>query len=186
MKKEGANWVEGLKAYVAECRASRPIMDRKDLSTAEEMQCRIIGDSLISAFGSLLIREKTTDANHERPDKVIVFTTEQPGLVAAREIFKNDNGTVVFLCPAEFADWEKSHPDFMLRWHWHEWSYFAPLDSETKKEAEKYPLAAGESFWMQVEGLMMGWLAGNGCSHLWKWNGHEPVLLQKDINGWLS
>src|ERR1017187_4129668 len=116
MKKEGTNWVEGLEAYVAECRASRPIMDRKDLSTAEEMHCRIIGDSLISEFGPLLIREKTTDAYHERPDKVIVFTTEQPGLVAAREIFENDNGTIVFLYPAEFADWNKRHLDLMFKW----------------------------------------------------------------------
>jgi len=73
--KEGANWVEGLKAYVAECRASRPIVDRKDLSTAEEMQCRIIGDSLISGFGSLLIREKTTDAN-PLPMNLIISSLE--------------------------------------------------------------------------------------------------------------
>jgi hypothetical protein len=116
----------------------------------------------------------------------IVFTSEQPGLVAAREILEDESERIAFLYPTEFVEWNKSHPDENFRWHVHTWSFFAPLDSETKKKATQYPLAAGETYWLHKEGTMCGPLFGRGGDHLWKWNGNEPELLQECLNQWVS
>jgi hypothetical protein len=191
MKTEGTTWFEGLKAYVAECRAERPIKDRNDLSLAEEIQCRIIGGSFISwlrKHGLRLIQERTVLAEREQweNDPFIVFTSEESGLVAAREILEDDIGKIVFLYPAEFEDWAKRHPDGDYRWHIHTWSYFAPLDPATKHKAAQYPLAAGETYWLHKEGTMCGRLFGRGGDHLWKWNGKAPMLLQERLNQWVS
>jgi len=191
MKEEGTNWFDGLKAFVAACRASRPLLNREDLSTAEEMQCRIIGGSLITwlqKHGPRLLQERAVLAGLENweKDPFIVFTSEQPGLVAGREILDDGPSTIAFLYPDEFTEWLKYHPDPEYRWHVHTWSFFAPLDVETGRRAKKFSLAAGESYWLDKEGTMCGQLFGRGGDHLWKWDGNEPVLLQEFINQWVS
>ena len=191
MKTEGTKWFKDLKAYIAECHVRRPIMDRDNLSAAEELQCQIIGGSLNSwlrKYGPPLLQERAMlcDVGGWEKDPFVVFTSEQPGLVAAREILEDDPGTIAWLNPTEFEDWNQIQPDKDYKWHVHRWSFFAPMDPETKKKAELYPLVAGESYWLHKEGTMCGPLFGRGGDHLWKWDGREPVLLQECINQWVS
>ena len=191
MKQEGTDWFEGLNAYVAECRKKSPIQDRQDITTAEEMQCRIIGGSLISwlrEHGPRLLQERAMFADIEKweKDPFVVFTSEQPGLVAAREILEGNSGAITFLYPAEFEDWKKLQPDNEYRWHVHMWSFFTPLDSATVEKAQQYPLVPGESYWLHKEGTQCGPLFGRGGEHLWKWDGNKPVLFQECLNQWVS
>jgi hypothetical protein len=191
MKDEGRKWFDGLKRFVSECRAKRPVVGRKDLSTFEEIQCRIIGGSLISWLGEhgpRLIQERAVEAdlqNFEK-DPYIVFTSESPGLVAAREILSEGPANMVFLYPDEFTEWLNNNPDSDYRWHVHIWSFFAPVDEEMAKKAVKYPCSEGESLWLHKEGTMCGHLFGRGGDHLWKWNGREPELLEEAVNQWVS
>lgn len=191
MKNEGQKWFQELTAYVAACRATRPIAHRDSLVAADEWQCRIIGGSLISWIeegGPRLIQERAVLArlkNWEK-DPFIVFTSEEPGLIAAQEILGEESARVAFLTPAEFSSWLTSHPDPEYRWHVHRWSYFAPLDQETRKKTAKYPLAGGESYWLHKEGTMCGQLFGRGGDHLWKWDGKDPSLLAECLNHWVS
>ena len=119
-------------------------------------------------------------------DPYIVFTSESPGLVAAREILRKGPANIVFLYPDEFTEWLKDNPDPEYRWHIHTWSFFAPVDAATAKKAKKHPCSEGESLWLHKEGTMCGHLFGRGGDHLWKWNGREPELLEEAVNQWVS
>ena len=121
-------------------------------------------------------------------DPYIVFTSTEPGLVAAREILEDtEPGSVLFLRPKEFEDWVKIQPDAEYRWHVHYWSYFRTEEAEADAAlGEAYPLKKGERFWIHCEGTMCGELFGRGADHLWLWNGSTPVLLEEGINMWVS
>ena len=119
-------------------------------------------------------------------DPIIVFTSERPGLVAAREILRKGPANIAFLYPDEFTAWLNNHPGPDYLWHIHTWFFFAPVDVETAKKAEKYLCSEGESFWLHKEGTMCGQLFGRGGDHLWKWNGREPKLLEECVNQWVS
>lgn len=191
MNEEGTKWFAELRAFVTECRAKRPLIAREELSHAEEIQCRIIGGSLISwlqKYGPHLLQERVMLADLEgwEKDPFVVFTSEQPGLVAAREILEEGPSSIVFLYPKEFTQWLKKHPDQNFRWHVHTWSFFCPLDADSLQKAQKYPLAPGESYWLHREGTMCGPLFGRGGDHLWKWNGREAILLEECLNQWIS
>lgn len=191
MNNEGQNWFDGLRQFIHECRAKRPIADRDDFSTMEEMQCRIIGGSLIAwlrQHGPRMIQERAVLAKLQQweKDPFIVFTSEEPGLVAAGEILEEAGERIVFLYPDEFTDWLEDHPDSDYSWHIHTWSFFAPVDEETAPKAEKYPIADGESLWLHKEGTMCGQLFGRGGDHLWKWNDQEFTLLEECMNQWVT
>jgi len=104
MKAEGKKWFNALKRFIRECREKRPILLRNDLSNEAEIQCRIIGGSLIAwlrEHGPRLIQERAVEAelqNFEK-DPYIVFTSESPGLVAAREILSKGPANIAFLYP---------------------------------------------------------------------------------------
>jgi hypothetical protein len=180
-----------LRRFVSKCRARRPVVDREDLSAFEEIQCRIIGGSLIAwlrEHGPRLVQERAVLAESQNCEKdpIIVFTSERPGLVAAREILRKGPANIAFLYPDEFSDWLIDHPDPEYRWHIHTWSFFAPVDADTAKKAKKHPCSEGEFLWLHKEGTMCGHLFGRGGDHLWKWNGREPELLEEAVNQWVS
>ena len=191
LKAEGRKWFDGLRRFVSECRARRPVVDREDLSAFEEIQCRIIGGSLIAwlrEHGPRLVHERAVLAEFQNceTDPIIVFTSGQPGLVAVREILRKGPANIVSLFPNEFSDWLNDHPDPDYRWHIHTWSCFEPVDADTAKKAKKYPCSEGESLWLHKEGTTCGHLFGRGGDHLWKWNGREPKLLEEGMNQWVS
>jgi hypothetical protein len=191
MKDEGKKWFEGLRRFADECRKKAPLAERTSLSPAEEVQCRIIGGSLIGwlqKFGPRLLQERAVLATLQdwEKDPFVVFTSEQPGLVAANEILEESPPTIAFLYPDEFTRWTRRHPDTDYRWHVHTWSFFAALDADTAQRAAKHPLAAGETYWLHKEGTMCGPLFGRGGDHLWKWDGSEPALIEECFNQWVT
>lgn len=192
MTAEGLDWFDDLLLDIRDFRRDRPLASRDALSPEEEMQCRIIGGNLISwleQHGPLLMQQrsmlaKLNDCWEEPP--FVVFTSNQPGLVAATEIIRGMRHQIACLFPEEFSSWLKKHPDPDNRWHVHTWSYFTPLDKEIVKLAKAYPIAPGECYWLHKEGSQCGNLFGRGGDHLWKWDGHEAVLLEEGIRQWVS
>ncbi len=185
------DWFNDLKSYTTECRRHNPLPCRDRLSLAEEMQCRIIGGSLLEwlqNYGPHILQERAVLAKlHDwSKDPCIVFTSEQPGLIAASEILHVCKPTITCLLPEEFTRWLNIYPDPDYRWHIHTWSYFATLDVVAVQKARQYPLTAKESYWLHKEGTMCGSLFGFGGDHLWKWNGSEPTLLEECFSKWCS
>ena len=183
MNEQGTEWFEKLKAFLIECRDKRPLITRNDLQTVEEMQCRIIGGSLIGwlkEHGPNLLQERAMLAGLEdmEKDPFIVFTSEQPGLIAANEILSGGQSTIVFLYHDEYSAWLESNPDTNYQWHIHTWSFFAPLDPTTVQRAKKYPLTAGEAYWLHKEGTMCGPLFGRGGDH----HPNKPTFYGLSIN----
>jgi len=191
MKQQGEEWFDGLIRFIGECRSGKPIADRTDLNMKQEMQCRIIGGSLIAwleEHGPHLLQERAFLANlrgWER-DPFIVFTSYEAGIVAANEILEENSGRFAVLYPQEFSVWLETNPDADYLWHVHVWSLFGELDTTTLRKAAQYALSEGESYMLHKEGTRCGPLFGRGGDHLWKWTGTEAILLQECINQWIS
>ncbi len=192
MNEAGRRWFERLKNQIGEHRSVRPIIDRQSLSTAEEMQCRIIGGSLIrwlTDYGPELLQERCvlSELMDVEEDPYIIFTSTAPGLVAAGEILQDGPSHIVFLYIEEFDEWLRREPDRDYRWHVHFWSYFDEnLNEEISKKAKQYQLKENEQYWLHKEGTRLGPLFGRGADHLWRWNGSEAELLEECIDHWIS
>ena len=191
MQQQGKDWFNELKRFVGERRTKHPIANRDDFKAEDEMQCRIIGGGLIAWLedhGPQFLQERSFLAKLKgwEKDPFVIFTSTEPGLVAANEILQEDPANIAALYPDEFTQWLKDNPDPDYLWHVHMWSFFETPDSAMQEKAKEYPVAQGESYWLHREGTMCGPLFGRGGDHLWKWDGDEPVLLQECINQWVS
>jgi hypothetical protein len=128
---------------------------------------------------------KLLDIDH---DPAIVFTSDLPGLVAAREIVEPDHERVVYLLEDEFAAAPARAADQEYKQHVHFWSFFRPeIEPGFAAEARaKHPIPEGCSYWQHSEGTMWAVNAGRGGDHLWRWDGHKPDLLEEAMSQWVS
>ena len=180
-------WLQEMKNHAANCRSSRPIPGRDDLSWPQTLQLHIIKGSLLSWINNLPSSLSPGPDRQTGHGICIVFTSSLPGLVAAREIPQKKNPTLVSLYPDELSDFLQSFPDNEYRYHTHIWSHFLEeLDYETKKNAARYPINDTEKYWLHVEGIMRGQRFGRGNEHLWSWNGSQTKLLKKSFLHWAS
>jgi hypothetical protein len=122
------------------------------------------------------------------PDPWIVFTSNLPGLVAAREILGTNSKRIVYLSEDEFRQWLAHSPDAAFRWHVHFWSLFLddPRPGFLAEATRRHPISPPCVYWQHAEGTMWGKLAGRGVDHLWKWDGKEPSLLEEALTQWVS
>lgn len=192
MNLDTETWSQELREFIADCRRTRPLRPRADLREDEERQCRIIGRGFISwlnEYGPHLLRERAILADSENWDKdpIVVFTSEESGLVAANEILDGDLSKILYLYPDELKSWHALRPDKEYLYHVHTWSCFIPLGKDVLREArKKYPISKHESYWLHDEGTICGQNFGRGGSHLWKWDGEKPKLLEEAISQWVS
>jgi hypothetical protein len=193
MLEAGTIWFDELKKFVAEARLRDPLPDRSTLDRAQEIQCRIVGGSIISCFqrtGPEFLQERAA-LGHLRglePDPYIVFTTNLPGLVAVAEIFPEPTPEIAFLDPQEFSEWSSQNPDPTYAWHVHAYSFFRASVSvkDLGESADRFPLAPGIEYWQHTEGSWWGELAGRGGEHLWSWDGENASLLEEAFSQWVS
>jgi len=192
MNPQTEKWSQGLREFIASRRSKIPLRPRSELNDYEEWQCRIIGGSLISwlrEHGPNFIRERAVLSDWEGWDKnpIVVFSSDEPGLVAANEILRGDSSAVLWLYRDELKDWYALQADDKYVHHVHTWSCFATLDEAMLSKArKKHPISNGESYWLHDEGTICGPNFGRGGSHLWKWNGEKPELLEEVIDQWVS
>jgi hypothetical protein len=187
MKHNMEIWLQEIKNHAVNCRASRPIPGRNDLSWPQILQLHIIKGSLLSWINNLPSSLSPGPDGQTGPGICIVFTSSCPGLVAAKEISQEKNPPLVSLYPKELSNFLRSFPDNEFRYHTHIWSHFLEeLDYETKKIAARYPINHKEKYWLHVEGIMRGQRFGRGIEHLWSWNGSQTKLLKKSFLHWAS
>lgn len=183
MDVEGQIWFDDLRSFIAARRVERPITPRDRLDIEAEMQCRIIGGALIpwlERYGPRLIRQRgaLSAVMGVEKDPFIVFTSTEPGLVAA-DLIVGENARVLYLYPDEYQTWLAQRPDERFRWHVHYRSYFREADASFDPALDDYPLAPGESYRIHTEGTMLGTSFGRTADHLWKWNGTEFTILME-------
>ena len=180
-------WLQELKKHTANCRASRPIPGRDALSWPQILQLHIIKGSLLSWINNLPSSITPGPAEQIENGTCIIFTSNDPGLVAAKEVMRGKKLPLVSLYPEELNGFLQRFPDSKYRYHAHLWSHFLEkLDSDTKKIAERYPVNEQERYWLHVEGIMRGQRLGRGVEHLWSWNGSQTKLLKKSFLHWAT
>ena len=151
------------------------------------LQLHIIKGSLLSWINNLPSSISSGPAEQIENGTCIIFTSNDPGLVAAKEIRLIQKLPFVALYPEELSNFLQSFPDKEYRYHAHIWSHFLEeLDSATQKNAERYPLKNKESYWLHVEGIMLGLRLGRGVEHLWSWNGRQTKLLKRSFRHWAT
>jgi hypothetical protein len=186
-------WAKQLQDYIAVCRAAFPLPNREDLTPIEEWQCRIVGGSLLS-----WLREHVPRILQERavlskllaldPEPFVVFTSNLPGLVAAREIIGQDQEAIGYLLEDEYASPPLLAADNGFRSHIHVWSYFPQMVGADFESAArtKHAIAKECTFWEHDEGTMWATNAGRGAAHLWQWDGEKPELLEEAFTSWIA
>jgi len=180
-------WFKGIQKHAANCREAVPIPKRNALLWPQVLQFHIIKGALLSWISNFKATTGPWHAEEDGNRPCMVFTSQSPGLVAAREITKEKDLPLVFLYPEELSVFLQSLPEKKYQYHMHIWSYFLEeLDSETKKIAERYPLNSRESYWLHVEGIMAGPKRARGAEHLWSWNGSHTRLLKKNFRQWAT
>ena len=187
MKHEIKVWKQKLKKHAVNCRASRPIPERDVLSWPQMMQLHIIKGSLLSSIKKFLSSISPGPGSKAELSACLVFTSSLPGLVAAQEIAQGKKLPLVFLYPQELSRFLHSFPDIEYKYHIHTWSHFLEkLDSESYKIAAGCSLNENETYWLHIEGLMLGPQCGRGVENLWSWNGSQTKLLKKSFRHWAS
>ena len=191
MHETGSRWFADLRRFAGTCREQNPLPCRERLTPDAEIQCRIVGGSLIAwleRHGPLLLRERAAVCALEQleRDPFIVFTSDVAGLVAADEIVGGGHNRIATLLTGEFDAWRSENPDPAYRWHIHTWSCFSEPEDADLVNVPPHLLQRDETYWLHKEGTMTGRLCGRGGDHLWKWNGVEPVLLKECLNQWVA
>ncbi len=186
MDSAGERWFEELRVYNQEAKSATPLPDRETFSLMEEWHCRIIGGALINwlkQIGPQFLQERQvlSRALGVDPDPFVVFTSDIPGLVAAREILGNEDERILYLSDTDYDNWIAENPDTQFQWHIHVWSKFIdPIGEGFLKAAQTaFPLSDDQICWQHSEGTLWAPQAGRGVDHLWVWDGNEPELLEE-------
>jgi hypothetical protein len=187
------DWATQLRDHAAACRAAAPLPDRDALTAAQEWRCRIVGGALLTwlrQHGPRFLQERAVVCELLGLDRdpAVVFTSDVPGLVAAREVVGPDHERVVYLLDDEFAAAPARAADPGYKHHVHFWSFFRPeVEAGFAAEARaRHPIPADCSYWQHSEGTMWAVTAGRGADHLWRWDGHTPELLEEAMSRWVA
>ena len=171
-------WIAELKEYVAECRRENPLPDRAALSHNETLQYGITRNSVIAWT------EECPEFFHD-PGRVVVFTSNAPGLVAASSILGEER--VFLLFRHEYESLLEQSPDEEYQFHVHLWSLFLDdLEPRHDWARQRYPLRGGSVYWQFSEGGMYGRELGEGREHLWEFDGEEAALLKEYFDEWVK
>jgi hypothetical protein len=177
-------WSNSLKSFVEAKRCQNPILDRQNLSIEEEWQYQIIGGEFISWYrnhlGDILNQRMALRVMDFDPEPLIVFTSNMPGLVAAKEIIRQPSDNLVYLMHEEFEEWSQNNIVDEFVFHIHHWSYFRQIDEDLLRQAqENYPDVMEENYRIHVTGDLWGDRCGVQGEHLWSWNNEEMQLLEE-------
>ncbi|NBW96229.1 MAG: hypothetical protein EBR28_05770, partial [Planctomycetia bacterium] len=86
--------------------------------------------------------------------------------------------SIVAVTEREYRDWTKARPDPGHLLHVNHWSWVKTAVPDARREEfARYPLAAGEAFWLHRTGTMGCGMERRFC-HLWKWNGEAASLVE--------
>jgi hypothetical protein len=179
MDPTAARWLDGLRAFVAEYRAGRPVV----AATSPEQvgQRPILATHLATWIDGEAAALPATQA--------IVLTTSDVGITVADEALARDEPLTASLRPRilavreiEYRLWTKDNSDPGRALHLNHWSWIkAPLPPQRHGEFRAWPLRPGEAYWLHRVGTSGPGTAESRHAHLWKWTGSHAVLLKPFI-----
>jgi hypothetical protein len=179
MDPTAARWLDGLRAFVAEYRAGRPIV----AATSPEQ----LGQKpILATHLSMWIDGEAASlpASH-----AIVLTTSDTGIAVADEALARNEPLIASLRPRllavreiEYRLWTKDNSDADRALHMNHWSWLkAPVPPQRYHEFQAWPLQPGEAYWLHRTGTSGPGTAESRHAHLWKWTGSHAVLLKPFI-----
>lgn len=189
----GKDWQAALEVRMIHEYIANPLPPREELSALEEYQCRIVGGTLVSwlqTHSRPLLREREflKDIRQLERDPLIVFISDKPGLIAARQILEGAPFPIVYLSQETFDAFIEQDPDETFCWHVVFTSYFhqnADGDTQSAMHAT-HQLQPGEEFWLHREVSTLAPLFARGGEHLWKWDGEKMSLVEEAFSTWIS
>lgn len=186
-QKTAPEWSEGLRDHVEGARARTPIPQRDSLSLEDEHRCRINGGWLLAwlrdSAPGIITQRRFFEPDEAQP--LFVFTTDFPGLVAARAIVGDHPSELVYLLDEEFEEWMARHDDGFEH-HIHLWAKLPQPDPDFLDRAQTDFGPADGQYWKHSTGTLWGLLAGGGADHLWVWDGRQSKLVKLALNSWVT
>ncbi len=158
------------------------------LHALHSWQRRITGGSLLE-----FLEWATSDEAKDRypalehspvSERVFVFISDVPGLVAFREIVDSTSEQAIGLFKSQwkaFLDDPAEDHDDGLALHYEMWSvWHREIDPQWDMEGKRH-----DQLWVHEEGFAIADEAGRGSQNLWNWNGREMQLVKQDITKWV-
>lgn len=180
-----------IKKHLLSCRGKNPIPARDELDALQEQQCRILGGHLISwlqEWGPELLRERAALVATRNWDvnPLICFQSDMPGLVAAREILRDEPGNVVWGLLADYESLATTDENYI--YHVELRSFMTQVKSSELNRTirARHPKKRSEKYYIHFDKSVIGPLFARGAKHLWKWDGNELVLLEEAVEAWVS
>lgn len=179
MDPTAARWLDGLRAFLAEYRAGRPI---NTATNPEQLgQKPILGTHLSMWIDGEAAAIPATHA--------IVLTTSDVGITVAEDALARNEPLIAGLRPRmiavreiEYRLWTKGSSDPDRAVHVNHWSWIkAPVPPQRHHEFQAWPLEPGEAYWLHRTGTSGPGTAESRYAHLWKWTGSHAVLLKPFI-----
>ncbi len=167
-----------------------PAGDPSDLDARQHWQRRITGGVLVQFF------ELLEHSRHEEhfpalksqplPERLFLFITDVPGLIAGRELMNTDTDQALIVLKDHwraFLETPGEDPDEDFRRHYEFWSVWHQELPQTWEITAPDP--NGE-YWVHEEGFALADGAGRGAQHLWRWDGQTMVMEEETMTSWAS
>lgn len=119
-------------------------------------------------------------------ERVFVFITDSPGLVAAHELIDQSSRRAIALHRDLWRAWlddpAQDH-DERFALHYECWSVFH-RNVEPSWQQEHH--VADTQLWVHEEGFALDDGLGRGSQHLWRWDNTQMKLIEQDLTRWVD
>lgn len=193
MNPASREWLAGLRQRIADERCgpgpAGPTRQPAPTAAAVAAERMILAAHLVvwleNELLTLLDARRAALASSADPYPAIVITTSPVGIDVVADMLARDEplvatlrDSIVAVTEREYRDWTKEHPDPEHLLHVNHWSWVKTAVPEARRrEFSRFPLAAGEAFWLHRTGTMGCGMERRFC-HLWKWNGAAASLVE--------
>lgn len=177
--------IEDLRQYIATRRAGLSLpTDVRQLSAINVAEYRVLKKSLVPKPREVPIR--TVD---EATAPVVlghaIVTTNERGLMVARDFNLNDDPDSTYVLPAELRDWQRTQPDGgdLVDAVFAYDQFLSKHDGDSSAEEiiaealSKQPGLSADRLRVRVHGAFLPVLAGQVIHELWLFNGKEFEVL---------
>lgn len=186
------DWCDGLKAFIAERRATHPPAVPASAAQASAER-NVLTTHLVSWFDDfpavLAARRRWAGGAGEAGragDAGVVVTTSAVGIAATESILAGGHPLaaaeawrIVPVTELEYRLWCIRHPDDDHDRHINHWSWIKTrVPAQRHAEFARHPLGPGEAYWLHRAGTAGAGAADRRDCHLWRWNGRHAALLQ--------
>ncbi|HUG43120.1 MAG TPA: hypothetical protein VMN76_02660, partial [Acidobacteriota bacterium] len=173
-----------LKLFLLDFREGSDVPDRGRLDSLSRWQMRVSGGALLKFLRFVKDAARMESVPElkeiERARKRLVGIFDEPGSIAAHDIFRMFRPSSIWMSTEEWSIWTamEAESDAGLQFHFRYWSWW----SREMPAALSDDLAStGEDYWLHCEGYRLLAEKASRANHLWRWNGARLELVIEDI-----